>query len=257
MKQKKKIVLLCGKGLSSRIVFNALNERYDRVIAIIESGESKTLFLKRRIKRLGLVVVVGQVLFQVLIVKTLEVLSKKRIQELLHTNNLVTSDIPEHSRYEVASVNAPDTLILLEQLAPDVIIVNGTRIISKKVIAGTGCKLINTHAGITPKYRGVHGAYWALVGKDDENCGVTVHFVDEGIDTGSVINQRIVKPTRDDNFVTYPFLQLAAGIELLMQAIDSYFEGTIKTKSGTKESYIWYHPTIWFYLWNRLRNKIK
>ena len=40
------------------------------------------------------------------------------------------------------------------------------------------------HAGITPQYRGVHGGYWAVVNNDPEHCGVTIHFVDKGIDTG-------------------------------------------------------------------------
>ena len=43
---------------------------------------------------------------------------------------------------------------------------------------------LNTLAGITPSYRGVHGAYWALVQRQPDACGVTVHLVDAGIDTG-------------------------------------------------------------------------
>jgi folate-dependent phosphoribosylglycinamide formyltransferase PurN len=57
-------------------------------------------------------------------------------------------------------------------------------------------KFVNIHVGITPKYRGVHGTYWALVNNDVENSGVTVHFVDEGIDTGNIINQAIVVPSK-------------------------------------------------------------
>jgi methionyl-tRNA formyltransferase len=37
-------------------------------------------------------------------------------------------------------------------------------------------KFVNIHVGITPKYRGVHGTYWALVNNDVENSGVTVHL---------------------------------------------------------------------------------
>jgi folate-dependent phosphoribosylglycinamide formyltransferase PurN len=72
----------------------------------------------------------------------------------------------------------------LKAINPDLVIVNGTRIISKKVLSSINSKFVNIHVGITPKYRGVHGTYWALVNNDVENSGVTVHFVDEGIDTG-------------------------------------------------------------------------
>ena len=48
-------------------------------------------------------------------------------------------------------------------------ILNGTRIVSKKVISSIGCLFINTHCGITPKYRGVHGGYWAIYNNDLNN----------------------------------------------------------------------------------------
>jgi folate-dependent phosphoribosylglycinamide formyltransferase PurN len=67
----------------------------------------------------------------------------------------------------------------LKAINPDLVIVNGTRIISKKVLSSINSKFVNIHVGITPKYRGVHGTYWALVNNDVENSGVTVHFVDE------------------------------------------------------------------------------
>jgi methionyl-tRNA formyltransferase len=46
-----------------------------------------------------------------------------------------------------------------------------------------------SHTGITLKYSGVHGAYWALVSNDKENCGVIVDKLDQGIDTGEIITQ--------------------------------------------------------------------
>ena len=66
-------------------------------------------------------------------------------------------------------------------------------------------------AGITPLYRGVHGAYWALAEGRRDLCGVTVHRVDAGIDTGEVLAQVLIDPTPQDNFVTYPWLQVAEG----------------------------------------------
>jgi methionyl-tRNA formyltransferase len=44
---------------------------------------------------------------------------------------------------------------------------------------------------------------------------VTVHLLDEGIDTGPVVAQARVEPTPDDNFATYPLLQLATALPLL------------------------------------------
>jgi methionyl-tRNA formyltransferase len=61
---------------------------------------------------------------------------------------------------------------------------------------------INTHTGIH-KYSGVHGAYWALVSNDKENCGVIVDKLDQGIDTGEIITQCTIEISKLVNFITY------------------------------------------------------
>lgn len=253
-----KIVLLGGTGLSTSILYNSVNASHGIALIILEEKENSKVFIKRRIKRLGLVTVLGQLAFQVVVSKFLTVFSKKRRLELIQELKLDLTEIPENKIRRVKSVNAPETLALLQETNPDLIIVNGTRIISKKIISSVNCRFINTHAGITPKYRGVHGAYWALANNDLENCGVTVHFVDEGIDTGTVIAQKRVVPQKKDNFTTYPLLQLSAGLELLNNAITSYFDKTLtEQKEVTTESNLWYHPTAWFYLYNRIFKNIK
>jgi len=252
------IVLLAGRGQSTNIVFNSINKKFGIVTAIIEDNENTKTFIKRRIKRLGILTVIGQILFQILISIPLNFLSKKRQQEIINENLLDLTEIPNEKINAVTSVNSETTITLLKNLNPDIVIVNGTRIISKKVLSSINCKFINTHAGITPKYRGVHGTYWALVSNDIENSGVTVHFVDTGIDTGNIINQAYVIPTKKDNFSTYPLLQLSEGLKILNIAIQDIIDNKLVTqREKIRESILWYHPTIWKYLLSRLLNGVK
>ena len=72
------------------------------------------------------------------------------------------------------------TVALLTSLRPVVVVVNGTRIIAARVLESAGCPVVNLHAGITPRYRGVHGGYWALAERHPEWVGTTVHLVDPG-----------------------------------------------------------------------------
>jgi folate-dependent phosphoribosylglycinamide formyltransferase PurN len=255
--ENKKIVLLVGKGLSTTIVFNALNKKFGVTLAIIEEKERALIFLKRRIKRLGFIKVFGQISFELFIAKPLSFFSEKRRSDIINENQLDTTEIRLGLLKKVKSINSAETIEAIKIINPDLIIVNGTRIISKKVLSSVSCKFINTHAGITPKYRGVHGMYWALINDDEKNSGVTVHFVDEGIDTGNVIYQRQVLPTIADNFSTYPLLQLAEGIKILLQAVESYFDGSIIVNDVNTESNLWYHPTIWSYIYNRITKGIK
>ena len=130
--------------------------------------------------------------------------------------------------------------------------INGTRILSAKTIAAIGRPILNTHVGMTPRYRGVHGAYWALVNNDAEHCGVTVHLVDEDIDTGGVLYQAPIDPTRQDNFTTYPLLQMVRGSQLLIPAVRDAIRNDLKVVSGPAGDQRWYHPTLWEYLRHRI-----
>ncbi len=255
--ENKVIVLLAGEGSSTNIVFNALNKVYGIHTVILEQGESRKLFIKRRIKRLGFITVAGQIMFQFIIVPILNIVSKRSIASILQKNALDIAAIPDKKIERVTSVNEARVATLIARLAPDVIVVNGTRIISKKILSSITCPIINTHAGITPMYRGVHGAYWALANKDAEHCGVTVHMVDAGIDTGNILYQEKISLESSDNFVTYPTKQLATGIPLLIRAVKDALQNQIKPKQTFGNSGLWYHPTFGQYFYNFFFKKVK
>ena len=61
-------------------------------------------------------------------------------------------------------------------------------------------KTINCHAGKLPFYRGRNILNWALI-NDEKKFGITVHYVDEKIDCGDIILQRIFKITDKDNIL--------------------------------------------------------
>lgn len=247
-----KIVLLAGKGISTNILFHALNKEFPIHSIILEEPVSRRQLLVRRIKKLGLWKVASQVLFQLIIVKVLNFLSAKRKAAILQANGLQHLPLPSSLVKSVQSVNDDQCLQLLKEIAPSLVIVNGTRIISRTILNAIPARFINIHAGITPRYRGVHGAYWALVNNDAAHCGVTVHQVDAGIDTGSIIGQSIITITPRDNFVTYPLLQLAAGIPLMKKAIADSIQNCISLTPATGESRLWSHPGFFQFLYYRI-----
>ena len=245
-------------GQSSTYMYNGLKNDFPISKVIIEEKVSKKIFLERRIKKLGIISVIGQVLFQIFIPKILQFTSKNRIEQLKSTYQLDETPIEPSIIKNFTSVNSVECIDFLKKENPDLIIVNGTRIISKKVLNCTKATFINTHAGITPKYRGVYGGYWAIANDDKENSGATVPFADTGIDTGGVLFQEIISTNSEDNFITYTYLQIGVGVQLMKKAVFDFINGNLKeTKSQTTESKLWYHPTIWYYLFNRIFRGIK
>lgn len=254
----KRIVMLAGKGDSTTILFHALDQAFGLENIILEEDVPLRIFLSRRVKQLGLLTVIGQVLFKLTIVPWLKHRSRERLDEIYRAHGFSTQSIPDERVVRVRSANDKQTIATLKSLKPDVVVINGTRILSQRVLSSIPATFVNMHAGITPLYRGVHGAYWALVQQRPDVAGVTVHVVDPGIDTGGILKQAIIEPTKRDTFVTYPFLQLATGIPLLKEALREILSGSLSLKSNPPgDSALWSHPTMWGYLWHRFRKGVK
>mgnify|MGYP003689914533 CR=1 FL=1 len=254
----KKIIMLVGGGESSVFMYNGLKNIFNISKVIVEENPDKYKIFKRRLKRLGYLDVFGQVLFQLSVPYILKKTSQKRIGKLKSIYKLDSTPITKDIVYNVSSVNSVECIEFIIKEKPDFIIVNGTRIISNKVLNSINATFVNTHAGITPKYRGVHGGYWALVNDDKSNCGVTVHLVDSGIDTGSVLYQSKIYPKKSDNFTTYTYHQIGEGIILMKQAINDFMNNQLnETISNGLESKLYYHPTIWTYLYKRITKGVK
>lgn len=253
------MVLLAGPGDTTDIVANYLAPRVPSLEVILEEGPSRIELARRRAKRRGWPTVIGQVLFVAAVLPLLRRQGRRRIGAIETEFGMDTTPYPV--QHEVSSVNAPETVALLRDARPDVIVVNGTRIIARSVLDTLTCPIINTHAGITPGYRGVHGGYWALVDGRPDQVGTTIHLVDPGIDTGGVLARGTFAVTREDSIATYPYLHLAAGLPLLAEQIDLVLAGRALTplpdvKSATPST-LRLHPTLAEYMRIRLTRGIR
>jgi folate-dependent phosphoribosylglycinamide formyltransferase PurN len=252
--ESRRVVLLAGPGDSTPIVYNALRQEFDVVRVILEQPVSRVEFLRRRLRRYGSATVLGQLLFRAFVVPVLHVSAQSRMRELKLRFGLDQTPIAPDRLLAVRSANSAETMAALRELAPAAVVINGTRVLSRELLASVGVPFLNLHAGITPLYRGVHGGYWALVQGDRARCGVTVHLVDEHIDTGGVLGQAAIEPGPGDSFVTYPLLQLGTGLPLLKQALRQVLGGAVDLPPAPAgPSRLWSHPTLWDYVRNRLR----
>jgi folate-dependent phosphoribosylglycinamide formyltransferase PurN len=251
------IVLLTRDTDSAAILNNTLATVGTVVGVIMEEPVPAWTILKRRAKHLGWVNVTGQALFQTMIVPLLRKQASRRITEIKRSAEMNETSVAESLITRVPTINDTRTIELLQELNPDVVVIQGTRILSSKLLESVKAPFLNVHAGITPLYRGGHGAYWALTEKRLDACGVTVHQVDPGIDTGRILAQTCIRPTTKDSFVTYPWLQFAAGIESLLLILRTPAEAWQEVTPPNGDSRLWHHPTIWKYIWQRFRHGIK
>lgn len=82
---------------------------------------------------------------------------------------------------------------------PDLVISAGfMKIVGKDFLARFGGRFINTHPALLPSFPGTHGVRDALA-YGAKITGCTVHFVDDGVDTGPIIAQGVVEVRDEDD----------------------------------------------------------
>ncbi len=251
----KQVVLLVAQGELAAIAVNGLGRAFPKLVIIEEEAEGKWAILTRRRRLLGLAPAVGQALAGVLQIAIAK-LSRPRIEAIHRMGDLDPSPDTVTRRIRVGSVNAAACRDALAELRPDVVAVYGTRIIGRETLACVRAPFINYHAGINPKYRGQHPAYWALRAGDREHAGITIHLVDHGVDTGSILRQQTVAFTARDNIATYQHVQMAAALPCFIDAISAALEGRLETLPASLPSRQWFPPTLWSYVWGGVTKRV-
>jgi methionyl-tRNA formyltransferase len=100
--------------------------------------------------------------------------------------------------YQPLKVKEPEFLEKIEELSPDVIVVAAFGQILPKALLDIpkyGC--INVHASLLPKYRGAAPIQYSVIDGEKET-GITIMYMDVGLDTGDIILQDIIPITSEE-----------------------------------------------------------
>lgn len=242
------IVFVTEGGAHVWAIANSIVDRFGPITIVQETPYSKRDLLTRRAKKLGWVSVAGQ-LGTMVLVRLGKSLFGGSIRHIVDAEGLTIEPRPGQDIIRIASANSPDLIEVVQRLKPSVVFLAGCRLLSAKTLAAIPCPVLNYHAGINPKYRGMNGGYWALASGDQENFGSTVHLVDAGVDTGGVLYHTHGKPEKGDTISSYPMRQAAFSRDACARAIEDALSGKLQPIDPGLPSRQWYHPTIWQYLW--------
>ena len=89
-------------------------------------------------------------------------------------------------------VNHPHSLEIIQSFKPDLLVsLAGNEIFKQPLFDSAKYGVINLHSALLPKYRGLMPSFWVMR-NDEDKTGVSVFFVDEGIDSGPIIVQKEV-----------------------------------------------------------------
>lgn len=130
--------------------------------------------------------------------------------------------------YPVKNVNTEEFIDWMERYKPDLLVsMSFNQILKADILASVKEGFINCHAGALPFYRGRNPLNWALI-NGENSFGITVHYVDEGIDTGDIVVQKHYPITMEDTYASLLKLAIYECAEVLFLALKQIALGTVK-----------------------------
>jgi methionyl-tRNA formyltransferase len=136
--------------------------------------------------------------------------------------------------YRLENINGPDSLRLLSSFAPDIILSVACPQIFRKPLINLVRYCINIHGALLPENRGRMPSFWALA-KGETVTGVTVHYINEGIDTGNIIVQKPIEISSKETWHSLQNKVAEVGAAALLEALKKIENGDgagVLQKSG-------------------------
>lgn len=138
-------------------------------------------------------------------------------EELL--GNALVRSVPQ------GAINDPAVVAHVRDVNPNLIVAHSTSIIKEGIINAFPDRIINLHAGLSPWYRGSGTNLWPFYNGELECVGMTVHYLDPGIDSGDIILQGRPNWEASDTTHTSGCKNIIIGTELVIRVVEQFLTG--------------------------------
>lgn len=146
-----------------------------------------------------------------------QIITPSKVSEVALKNNIKLFR-PEKLRKEYEDILA---------LNPDIIVTCAYgQIVPKEILDFPKYGCINVHASLLPKYRGGAPIHKAII-DGEEKTGITIMYMNEGLDKGDIISQEEIKIEENDTTETMHDKLSIIGKELLLKTLPDIIEGRI------------------------------
>jgi len=128
------------------------------------------------------------------------------------------------------NINAKKSLEMLKTFDPDLIIsITANQIFKKRLLNLPKHGCLNLHSALLPNYKGLMPTFWVLK-NDEKEMGVSVFFMDEGIDTGEILVQRAFPIEQKDTLENLIDKNKKIGMDTIVKSIELIQSGNYQTK---------------------------
>ncbi len=126
--------------------------------------------------------------------------------------------------FEIENPNSQKFINKLRKLNPDIIVNQCQSIIKRELLQVPKIGVINRHNALLPKNRGRLTPFWVLY-NEEKKTGVSIHFVEEGIDSGDIIVQKKYNIDSKDTFSSLVKKNYNIAPRAMLKALDKLEKG--------------------------------
>ena len=223
-----KVVLFCCDGLFQRDLMWRLYDAFQLHAIILQVDQSARPDLWQRLSRYTHPQTLARYLLAKFKRRSYNRKAKPVLESLFYRNGQIPIFPPGVPIIAVNNINSARTGDALRQYVPDIVCINGTRLIRQPLLDRTKnlpLGMINLHTGLSPYSRGGNCNLFMLIEGHPELVGVTIHHIDHGIDHGDIILTSRPDLNPDDNFEIIDAKTFRLGNECMVSAVRQLHDG--------------------------------
>lgn len=150
----------------------------------------------------------------------------------------------------------------VRQKAPDLIIFTGGGLIRQNILQIPKYGVLNCHTGILPAYRGMDVVEWTALENAIEKTGfgVSLHYMDRGVDTGPILDVKNITPVAGDTFSTIRMRLEVEMVKTMLEGIRGIASGVLQTHAQSPQAgrqYFVMHSRLKVIAEQRLRDQLQ
>lgn len=174
-------------------------------------------------------------------------------------NRLFYQDFPEIPHIDIDlwidDANEEKCLRYLHQQQPDILLIYGCAILREPILKSPKMCVINIHGGWVPKYRNVHGEFWAVAHRNYSELATSLLITGPGIDDGDIVDQKLLEITQPVSVSEAKQRIFKATLEITIDVVTKARNGDVPRRpQGKYNGPVFHTPS--FLDWLRYRVKI-
>jgi folate-dependent phosphoribosylglycinamide formyltransferase PurN len=159
---------------------------------------------------------------------------------------------PEAREALVGSPNSAEAEAFIREQQPDLVLARCKTLLKEQIFSIPALGTYVMHPGICPEYRNAHGCFWARAMGDDQNIGMTLLRIDQGVDTGPVYGYFRVDADAAESHVVTQHRVVLEHLDAIRDTLLEIAEGTAEpVATGGRQSATWGQPWLTAYLRRR------